>query len=273
MEPYNVKVITFPDLSKQFRIYHRDVVHVSKKTDRYRNPFDDKWTYDIAGDIQARFDHSSAVSMKRTKSKVYNYAKCNDWDWFVTFTFSPEKVDRYDYDSCVKKLSKWIKNVKLRSSPALSYLVVPERHKDGAWHFHGLFSGLNDRLIVWSGKYVVKRVRVSGRSKFVRTGEKIYRFGSYKLGWMTATKVREKDRVTSYITKYITKELCDSSYGRKRYWASRNLVLPLEEVFYLDETDRFVLSSELDESSSYKKVSSVQYGDMTQVLGIYEIHD
>ena len=24
------------------------------------------------------------------------------------------------------------------------YLVVPERHKDGAYHFHGLFGGLND---------------------------------------------------------------------------------------------------------------------------------
>lgn len=271
MEPYNVKVITFPDLTMQYRIYHSDVIYRGRRLDRTKNPFDDNWTYDIGGDVQARFDHSAEVSMKRTKAKVYNYAKCNDWDWFVTFTFSPDKVNRYDYDACIKVLSKWLNNLR-RSSPLLSYLVVPERHKDGAWHFHGLFSGLNDKMIVWTGKYVVKRLHASGgRSRYVRTDDKIYRFGSYKLGWMTATSVREKERVTSYICKYITKDLCDSSYGRKRYWCSRNLVLPLEEVYSLDISARFVLASELEESSSYQKVSCVEYGDLTQCVKIFDL--
>ena len=208
--------------------------------------------------------------MKRTKKKVYDYAKCNDWDWFVTFTFSQKRVDRYSYDECVNKLKNWLINVR-RSSPALSYLVVPEQHKDGAWHFHGLFSGLNEKQIIWTGRYVIKRIRMSGRSKYVRTSDKIYKFGSYKLGWMTATRVREKERVMSYITKYITKDLCNASYGRKRYWCSRNLVTPVEEVYQLDAVDRFILSQELDESSSFKKVSHVQYGEMTQSVKIFEL--
>ena len=188
----------------------------------------------------------------------------------MTFTFSQKRVDRYSYDECVNKLKNWLINVR-RSSPALSYLVVPERHKDGAWHFHGLFSNLNDRQIVWTGKYVIKRVRMLNRSKYVRTSDKIYKFGSYKLGWMTATKIREKERVTSYITKYVTKDLCNASYGRKRYWCSRNLLLPVEETYYLDATDRFILSTELDEVAEYKKSSVVQYGEMTQGLKLFEL--
>lgn len=273
IEPYNVKIITYPDLSRQVRIYEKPVISNGyHRNERYRNPFDGQYTREIEDDLDRHFEHVHEVSMKRTKKSVYDYARCNDWDLFVTFTFSPKKVDRYDYDDCVKKLSKWIKNLKMRSSPALSYLVVPERHKDGAWHFHGLFSGIPEDLMVWGGKYVIKRLKTaSGRPKFVRTGEKIYQIGKYKLGWMTATQVREKDKVTSYITKYITKEMLAGLYGRKRYWCSRNLLKPVEEVFTLDHVDRFILGSELDGASSFKKVSQVSYGDMTQSVQIYEV--
>ena len=275
MEPYNVKIITYPDLTKQYRIYHNTIgtddlsipVRPHKKGER--NPFDGKVCKEILVDIKDYKNHVDDASIKRTKKKVYDYAKSNEWEWFVTFTFSPDKVNRYDYDECTKYLSKWFNNLK-RSSPALSYLVVPEQHKDGAYHFHGLFSGMNERQIVWTGKYVIKRVR-GLRSKFVRTKEKIYKIGSYKLGWMTATRVREMEKVTSYITKYITKDMLNGLHGRKRYWCSRNLVLPLEEVFILDATDRFILSQELDDSSRFKKVSQVCYGDMTQSVNIYEV--
>ena len=275
MELYNVKIITYPDLTKQYRIYQNTIgsddlsIPVRPRNKGDRNPFDGKVCKDILVDIKDYKNHVDEVSIKRTKKKVYDYAKSNEWEWFVTFTFSPDKVNRYDYDECTKYLSKWFNNLK-RSSPALSYLVVPEQHKDGAYHFHGLFSGINERQIVWTGKYVVKRVR-GLRSKFVRTKEKIYKIGSYKLGWMTATKVREMEKVTSYITKYITKDMLNGLHGRKRYWCSRNLVLPLEEVFTLDATDRFILSQELDDSSRFKKVSQVCYGDMTQSVNIYEV--
>lgn len=275
MEPYNVKIITYPDLTKQYRIYQNTIgsddlsIPVRPRNGGDRNPFDGKVCKDILVDIKDYKNHVDEVSIKRTKKKVYDYAKSNEWQWFVTFTFSPDKVNRYDYDECTKYLSKCFNNLK-RSSPALSYLVVPEQHKDGAYHFHGLFSGINERQIVWTGKYVVKRVR-GLRSKFVRTKEKIYKIGSYKLGWMTATKVREMEKVTSYITKYITKDMLNGLHGRKRYWCSRNLVLPLEEVFTLDATDRFILSQELDDSSRFKKVSQVCYGDMTQSVNIYEV--
>ena len=277
MEPYNVKIITYPDLTKQYRIYHNTIgtddlsipVRPHKKGER--NPFDGKVCKEILVDIKDYKNHVDDVSIKRTKKKVYDYAKSNEWEWFVTFTFSPDKVNRYDYDECTKYLSKWLNNLRCKyKSTALSYLVVPEQHKDGAYHFHGLFSGMNEHQIVWTGKYVIKRVR-GLRSKFVRTKEKIYKIGSYKLGWMTATRVREMEKVTSYITKYITKDMLNDLHGRKRYWCSRNLVLPLEEVFILDATDRFILSQELDESARFKKVSQVCYGDMTQSVNIYEV--
>ena len=175
MELYNVKIITYPDLTKQYRIYQNTIgsddlsIPVRPRNGGDRNPFDGKVCKDILVDIKDYKNHVDEVSIKRTKKKVYDYAKSNEWEWFVTFTFSPDKVNRYDYDECTKYLSKWFNNLK-RSSPALSYLVVPEQHKDGAYHFHGLFSGINERQIVWTGKYVVRgfeglEVSLYGRKK------------------------------------------------------------------------------------------------------------
>lgn len=274
MEPYNIKVITYPDLTKQVRIYSCPIGppdHVPVHRPRDKDPFDGKCVHEVYEDLDEWEYYVSDVSLKRTRRKVYDYAKCNEWDWFVTFTFDGKKVDRYDYDVCVSKLSKWLNNLK-RSSPALSYLIVPERHKDGAWHFHGLFAGLLEGEVVDTGRTVIKRLKTaSGRSRFKNTGVKIYQIGRYKLGWMTATRVVDRERVTSYITKYITKDMLDGLYGRKRYWCSRGLLLPVEEVFAIDDVSRFMLASELSEVARYRKVSTVSYGDMAQSVGIYEV--
>ena len=47
--------------------------------------------------------------------------------------------------------------------------------------------------------------------------------------------------------------------------------MPVEETYYLDATDRFILSTELDEVAEYKKSSVVQYGEMTQGLKLFEL--
>lgn len=267
MEPYNIKCLTFPNGSKQIRLYYKAVESSSISPPPVeRNPFNNISVHTIKGDLDEHFSHSAEVSLKRTKQKVYQYARSNDWDWFVTFTFSPDKVDRFSYDACVKLLSKWLNNVR-RDAPDVRYIIVPEQHKSGAWHFHGLFAGLDDRLIGWTGKYVVKR---KGK-QFVRTKDKIYRFNKYKFGWMTATRVSDQQRVVSYMVKYLTKDMMQGMFGRKRYWASRNLDLPEVETLLVDEFDKMVLAFELESNASFKKSMGFVYGDQIQRLDLFEL--
>lgn len=273
MEPYNIKVLTFPDLSRQVRIYSKVVESPEVVPDRKvqdRNPFDGKKVREVL-DFDVSFDASARTSLSRTKQKVYQYARSNSWDWFVTFTFSDKKVNRYDYDECTKVLSKWLNNLR-RSSPGLAYVVVPEQHKDGAYHFHGLFSGVKESLLEFSGKYVISRFKdSSGRLRFRKTDRKIYRISKYKLGWMTATAVTDRDKVVSYITKYLTKELMVGIYGKKRYWTSRNLFLPVEDVYLVDNWDSVRLSDDLNGLSKFSKKCVVNVGDSEQVLQIFDI--
>lgn len=176
-------------------------------------------------------------SMGRTVNKVYYLARSNDWEWFFTLTFNPEIVDSYDYTACTEKLSNWFITMR-RICPGIKYLVVPEQHKSGRWHFHGLFANCDNLGFVDSGK----------RTK---TGDIIYNVGKYRLGFSTATKVRDPRRVTQYIGKYITKDLCAVTRGKKRYWCSRNLdQAEIEKKYYTPDALPLLLEQLQDMSTS-----------------------
>ncbi len=210
---FNIRVIDYPT-GKQVRVYDRAMDapawenenRVSGNEGMEFCPFTGKME-EVQDELSRR--HSLRVSMSRTVNRLYYLARSNKWDYFVTLTFSPDKVDRFDYDVCVKKFSDWLSRCR-RKAPDMKYLVVPEQHKNGAWHFHGLFSCCDALGFTDSGKRDKK-------------GNRIYNIGCYRFGFTTATKVKNTEKVSKYISKYITKELCSVAFGRKRFWASRNL--------------------------------------------------
>lgn len=274
---YNMKVLTYPDLSRQVKLYKVPVKmgydEPEKKCRRKpinRNPFDGVRVRDFDNDDDLKeFERYMTSNANRSKNKIYQYAKSNTWEWFTTFTFDKNKVDRMIYDACVKALSKWLNNMRVHS-PALAYLIVPEQHRDGAYHFHGLFSGCEGLKIMDTGKVVISKFKRGERTIFKRTEDKIYIFERYKFGYMTATRVKDNNRVTKYITKYVTKDLMSATFGKKRYWASRNLLLPVEEVELIEPSQAFVLKHELIESSDYHKhVDVSQYAN--QEIDIFEL--
>jgi len=80
----------------------------------------------------------------------------------------------------------------------MCYLIVPERHKDGAYRFHGLFSNCDGMNIRDSGKKIKKKWEDSkGRKRFRRANGQIYRLGGIKA-------VRDSLRAGRYILKFIT---------------------------------------------------------------------
>lgn len=128
-------------------------------------------------------------SLKRSKDKIYDIAILNKFDYFVTFTLDGKKINRFDYDDIQKKLKIWLKNKVTRNN--LKYLIVPELHKNGAIHFHGLISG--DLKLTDSGH----------KDK----GKVIYNLDSWKYGFTTCVKCTgDYEAVAHYISKYITKD-------------------------------------------------------------------
>lgn len=139
----------------------------------------------------------------RAKTAIHDIAACNVFQFFVTLTISPDfKVDRYSYDESSKYLSKWLDN-----NDFSHYLLVPEKHKDGAFHFHMLADIPQGKLIHHAGG--------------------VYRIKTYKAGYSHVTKIKDNKKLARYVTKYITKDLMDTvGKGKKTYWASRDLKRP-----------------------------------------------
>lgn len=200
-------------------------------------------------------DDSEAVSVGRTKVKIHDLAIMNDWDYFVTFTFDPKKVDRYDYSAVSRKMSSWLNNIRRVYAPDLKYMVVPELHQDGAVHFHGLIANIGNIGFFDSG-YTDHQ------------GRKIYNLDQYKHGWSTATPVTNSEAVSKYITKYVTKELLQVAKNKKRYWNSKNLEMPKEVTFTLPKSGKQELICEYEKRTISAKTVQIDTESYTNTLDI-----
>ncbi len=171
-------------------------------------------------------DTKLPASISRTRSKVFELAICNSWEYFATLTFSPEKVaDRYDLEANMKSLRKWINNQNNRHCDGkLAYLLIPEKHKDGAWHVHGLFSGIPAADL---RKFQDTEKLPAHILSEIRKGHDILQWLPYdrKFGYCTLSPVRSPEAVSKYITKYITKDLGNSvdELNAHLYYCSQGL--------------------------------------------------
>ena len=74
-------------------------------------------------------------------------------------------------------------------------------------------------------------------SGIVKNGKEIFNINkrSFKYGFTTATKIKSTEKVSNYITKYITKELITMSKGQHRYLYSKNLAKPQSETLFEED--------------------------------------
>lgn len=153
------------------------------------------------------------ASIRRTRQLLTDYVICNEFELFCTFTLDPKKFKkREDFSACLSRMQMWLHSQRTSHSPDLQYLVVPEKHIKGGYHFHALISHYNGALVD------------SGHKKDNRT---IYNISGWRFGFSTAVKINREEIgvVGRYVGKYITKDM-SKQFGRKRYLASRNLKKP-----------------------------------------------
>ena len=172
-------------------------------------------------------------SINRTKTKISDYVLCNNFSHFATFTFDPSnskvngEENRKDFQKMSSLLKNWLKTEQLnhfrRHGRKFRYLIVPERHKNNAWHFHALLEGYQNET---EGFYTRKNKYITVAELKAKKKDKNRKFiVRYKLGRSEIAPIKDKTKMSSYIKKYITKELIQDK-NAKRYWASRNLKTP-----------------------------------------------
>lgn len=161
---------------------------------------------DITADCE-RFESS----LSRTKSTIFELALCNKFEYFCTFTQDVQKVsDRFDLNEFRARLSQFVRNQnRYRSAEnKIEYLLIPEEHKDGAWHMHGLIRGLTDDDL---------KINEHGYLDWYKYRD--------RFGFFSCSKIKSHEACSRYITKYVSKSLFTTKIknGGHMFFASKGL--------------------------------------------------
>lgn len=223
-------------------IFKANMSNAPKKPRMKRNQdnINEQLNLETMAKYQREEDGKLRESISRSRAKIFEYAMCNEFEYFITMTMDKEKVkSRYDLDGYIKDLGQWIRDRRKKTGQDIQYLLIPEQHKDGAWHMHGLISGLDQRNEMELFKATDK---IPGKMRnMIKQGRKLYNWLPYstKYGFNSCERVKSTLAVSLYITKYITKNMANDMKNRKNkkvYYSTRGLKIAqkIEEGSYLE---------------------------------------
>lgn len=216
MNVYNAKIIMFEDHAEIIRYGINRTRVPSEQIDRNTR------THNDVDDEELQKQRALEQAF-RTKRKIKYYCQSNDFNLFWTLTLDDAKVNARNYTYSRQKLQAWLKYQREKYGK-FDYLFVPELHKSGRIHFHGVTGKLSPPLV---------EARYPKSNRLIKKkGIQIYNAENWVNGFSTVSKIQSREKSASYITKYITKELIamPSAFHQPRYFVSRGLKQP--EIYY-----------------------------------------
>lgn len=209
-------------------------------------------------------ESNSQASQRRSRIMLSKLLEMNDFDFFITLTFSPDYCDRTNEDETYALFKNYMDKLR-KICYTLRYIAVPERHKkDSAIHYHLLVGGISwqQLKLVNSGKVCAHWAKAKNgicsvqkfeleRHKYIlepTDGMTVYNVGTYYYGYATCSIIRDRARTNTYIKKYIDKSFGTTNKFKKRFYYSRNLKMPTEifELVYLDKTGQGLKTAYFD---------------------------
>ncbi len=184
-------------------------------------------------------DENTARAARRAAARVRDIALSNAFSWFVTLTLDKEKIDRFDVKAVTRKLNTWLDNQVRRKG--LKYVLVAERHKDGAIHFHGLINEVPGLVPSGTWKVPGHKKPIKPRSEAQRRewaaqgAEKgfheVFNWEAWPLGFTTAIRLYGNyDSAVAYVCKYIRKQVGGGKLGGRWYYSGGALEAPAVEL-------------------------------------------
>lgn len=163
-------------------------------------------------------------NITRSKLQCQRIAKANmeHWETFITLTFEDNITD---LKLANKRFKYFIDKVR-RIKKDLMYIGVPEHQKRGAIHYHLLTNiSIDDTKLIYNQEDNPK-----------------FKHIKYWLdGFNSVERVKgDVKKIIGYISKYMTKDIDDRLFGRRRFFYSQNCIVP--KVSYIDSFE----SNELD---------------------------
>lgn len=254
------------DLDEDIQEYNRKTIAYgdgSIEIITYRNP-----KYKLSGFDRGGRAHNKSIitdeeQEKRTQEQLFairrtikGITRSNEFRYFITLTFDPKRTDSKNYDEVIKKLQNFLRS--LRRKKKFKYLIVVEPHKSGAFHLHCLIGEAEVKLSEAKNK--------KGKP-IIRHGRQVYNLENWKWGYSSCEEIEDQKRTSSYISKYISKDLLNNKemFRRKRYFCSQGLKRP-EITYELHDNDDLK-----EHTPNFGIVETDEHGNNHLNIGIYNL--
>lgn len=169
-------------------------------------------------------------NIRRSKYSLQNLIKANEKEFktFITLTFEDNIID---ISVAHKKFHIWRRNIK-RSKSDFMYVCVPEFQKRGAVHYH-----LLTNIDYTDYKLISKEFKTIWNRDHKRW-ENFRTVNSWCYGHSRVDDMKDIN-VVGYLSKYMTKDIDNRLWGKRRYYYSQNLRHPTEIYLNLDDLNDY----------------------------------
>lgn len=167
------------------------------------------------------------------RSRLIETIKANDdFKYFFTGTFNPKKWNVYNFSELHSKFTRFLRR------RGIKYILIPEPHKSGAIHFHGLF---NESIEPYLKEFDLSQKLPTKITDAIKQDRDVYNFPDYAkmFGWVSIEKIRNFEATAVYVSKYVSKSFDNNTrFSYRRYFCSTGLKKP-EFVPYIKNVCSF----------------------------------
>jgi len=207
---------------------------------------------DLTNDLEiAAYKEAQEKSIRRAKKNIRHKAKSLGVDRLLTLTRreGDDESSWWDEKDWAKAWDKF-RRACADNGDNLVYICVLERHKKGNLHLHAAIVGSLDVKVyrdVWN-KICGGEEGASGAGLA----------GNIDISYKSNMKNEERVcKLSGYLSKYISKQIGDSDFNKKRYWGSKHV---------MEKAVRIVLNS-LDFTEAIREASELM---MLRAGSVYE---
>lgn len=162
-------------------------------------------------------------NINRSKFELQRIVKANEniFKTFITLTFEENLQDITEANKIFNSFRTYIKRLK----KDFLYVCVPEFQKRGAIHYH----------LLTNIEYSDLKLLTEKEVKLWNKKSNSWQIGKNIIGWnkgFTLVKNMKDINVVGYLSKYMTKDIDNRLWGKRRYLCSQNIIKP--KISYID---------------------------------------
>lgn len=212
-EPYLFDICTVKKFGNRYKLVHFNALRQSG--------LENAFNYTPKGAVNTE---KTDKNISRAKSRVFELAMCNEWDYFITITLNPANYDRNDLNKFRKDFVRFLLDTYRKRGHDVKYLLIPEEHTKGGWHMHGFIKGLPAEEL---RAFTLEEKLPNHISNKLKNGDAVFDWTRYrnKFGFNDCEPIRNQQACSAYVTKYITKDLSRTvkESGAHLYYCSQGL--------------------------------------------------